>query len=285
LHPSSPADLTLLQHQRKCTVWRPVEFCQVYDQIEAGVRAVGAERVFLATVPHVTIAPVTRGVSPGSPGSPLVGKYYEYYTRFWIWDRDFQPNVDPHLTRDEAQHVDGIVDAYNNHIRTVASRNGWFLLDFAQMLDALAFRRQGGVLNYAFPAGLVAALRKNPNTAFRVRPDGTVLLDTRFFRVPLAPPLDENDAGKWQTAYKGGLFGLDGIHPTTIGYGLMADFVLRTMQGAGVVGADPNKLNWDEIVAADTLVCSPPPILSSLEDTLGFLFGTAKLDRIFTEIG
>lgn len=243
VHPSDPADLSRLPHERKCTVWRPADFRPVYDRIEALVQAVRPERVFLATVPHVTIAPVTRGVSPSSPGSPLVGKYYEYYTRFWIWDRDFRPGEDPALTRGEARHVDGIVDEYNHHIRTVAGRNGWVVIDFAKMLDELAFRRHGGMPSYAFPVGLVAALRENPLTSFRVRPDGTVLLDTRFFRVPLAPPLDENDTGKWQTAYKGGLFGLDGVHPTTIGYGLMAEFVLRTMQCAGVPGADGNNLD------------------------------------------
>ena len=63
---------------------------------------------------------------------------------------------------------------------------------------------------------------------------------------------------------------MDGIHPTTIGYGLIADLLMDTMTGAGVVFPKPD-LPWNAIVNADTLVNQPPKMLANLQDCLGML--------------
>jgi hypothetical protein len=130
----------------------------------------------------------------------------------------------------------------------------------------------------------VAALRQDARTSFRVRPDGVVLLDSRFFRVPEKPVLESAPSAEWQDAYRGGLFGLDGAHPTTIGYGIIAHEMLKVMQAAGVPKADPEALPWRAIVDADELVNEPPAILSSLQRTLEVLFGTLALDRVIAKL-
>ncbi|HYQ15147.1 MAG TPA: hypothetical protein VEQ58_05310 [Polyangiaceae bacterium] len=288
LRRSHHADLALLAHERDCNLWEPDHFAIAYRDLARQLERISAKRVFLTTVPHVTIAPVTRGVSPharASGGSELEGGYYEYYTSFWIWDQHFSPERNRYLTREQARQVDFSIDAYNQSIVHEARSRGWHVIDLCQLLDQLAFRRHDGRPPYRFPAGLVQALADNPLTAFRVRPDGEVLLDTRYIRIPATFPAESASSREWRTAFKGGLFGLDGVHPTTIGYGLVAHEVLRAFQAAGVPGADPSKLDWPAIVANDTLLTETPALLVSLERTLDALFAKLPLDALIEKLG
>jgi hypothetical protein len=67
--------------------------------------------VILLTVPHVTIAPVARGVRrQGGAGS----RYFHDYTRPWVADRDFDRRNDPYLASDEARAIDSVIDQYND---------------------------------------------------------------------------------------------------------------------------------------------------------------------------
>jgi hypothetical protein len=111
-----------------------------------------------------------------------------------------------------------------------------------------------------------------------------VLLDTRYLELAEQAPRDGAVTREWQEAYSGGLFGLDGVHPTTIGYGIIAHEVLKVMQSAGVPGADPTRLLWARIVSADSLIRDTPPILSSLERTLDLVFGKLALERLIEKI-
>jgi hypothetical protein len=106
LRPSDSADLGRLAHERDCNLWRPEDFARAYRDLATQLEGISAKRVFLTTVPHVTIAPVTRGVSPRARAAherELEGGYYEFYTRFWIWDRHFDPSRNGHLTRQQAR--------------------------------------------------------------------------------------------------------------------------------------------------------------------------------------
>jgi len=69
--------------------------------------------------------------------------------------------------------------------------------------------------------------------------------------------------------YKGGVFSLDGIHPTTIGYGLIAHIYKQTMEEAGIHFDKP--LDWDHIISSDTLITDPPYLLVELKNFLRFL--------------
>ena len=183
------------------------------------LQTIRAQRVVLATVPHVTIAPLARGVNPhnrarsGEPGS----RYFPYYTDPWIDDDDFRPTKHRHLTHQQARAIDSAIDQYNATIteRSVTAGSAgrdWYVLDLCGLLDSLAYRR--------FDDDPQAA-KRNDWVPYEL-PQPIADLDTRFFRS------DEN--GRRQ----GGLFGLDGIHPSISGYGIIAQEVLDVLAVAGI---------------------------------------------------
>lgn len=266
---STTEGLDLPAHLQLANLWRPEDFAKLVDRVFPKVAAIGAKRVFVATVPHVTIAPVCRGISPNIPGGQPVDGYFEYYTHFWIWDDDFAkaPERFPSLTGAQARRIDGIIDRYNVAIRAFAAQHGWIVVDLCDVLDRLAYRRQLGQVRFDFPKGLHAALAANPLTSRYAGPDGQVLLDTRYMKG------DEHAVG----LERGGLFSLDGMHPTTIGYGIIAHEFLKAMRDEAF--ADQN-LDWPAIVAADTLVTNPPINLSDLQDLLGFISSKGPIQKL-----
>lgn len=265
---SGPDDLQRLPHECTWNLFRPEHFARHYAELAAEIDSVGAKRVFLATVPHLTIPPVTRGVSPGGT---LVDGYYEFYTRPWVWDDEFDPRRHPHLTRDEARKIDAYVDQYNQTIRETAAARGWHVFDACELADRLAFRRAAGKPPYEFPAGLVDALRCHAHLAYLVDAEGRVRLDTRFLMADRDHP---------DRLSKGGLVSLDGIHPTTIGYALAADLLVRTMHEAGVEFPRGPVIDWNAVVRADRLVGSPPHLLVNLQHCLRVLDTRGLLDRV-----
>jgi len=251
----------LLPHERIGNLLLPRHFGDVYAELAQRVAELGAEHVFLVTVPHVTIGPSSRGVSPGGtmltrPGSTR--PYYEYYTRPWIWDDDFDPDHQPHLSGDDAMRVDGCIDAYNACINELAAKYHWHVIDVCGFMDTVAYRSNAGKPSMAWPAGLVQALQNHPELSYLVDTDAAgqpqVKLDTRFlWTTPELP----------HRVVKGGLYSLDGIHPTTIGYALLANRMLQKMKD---VGAAPPaaELDWAAIVREDSLVRQPPAVLCDL---------------------
>ena len=62
----------------------------------------------------------------------------------------------------------------------------------------------------------------------------------------------------------GGIFSLDGVHPTAIGHGLIAHEFLNQMRTAGL---QPIRgLDWTSIVASDSLYSNPMAIMPELYD-------------------
>ena len=166
-------------------------------------------------------------------------------------------------------------------IQAEAMQRGWYVVDMCKILSQLAFRRQRGNVAYDFPSEFVAALKANPTTKDRVTEDGQVLLDTRYVRIDL-------QTGHPKKQYTGGLFSLDGIHPSTIGYGLAAHEFLKVMQKAWAADGehrDLKPLNWNAIVASDSLAMNPPANLANLQDTLGFLYSQTPLGQLINMIG
>ncbi|MFX9008130.1 hypothetical protein ABTN33_19660, partial [Acinetobacter baumannii] len=88
-----------------------------------------------------------------------------------------------------------------------ARENGWHILDYHGLLSGLAFRRKRGIGLDPLPTGLAAALAANPSTAHFVDANGRATLDTRYF----GQVGDGTNVG-----WKGGIFSLDGVHPTTV---------------------------------------------------------------------
>jgi type II secretory pathway pseudopilin PulG len=230
------------------------------------VRAINARHVIWCTVPHVTIAPIARGV-----GDKVVSgsRYFPYYARPWVSDTDFSAGRDEHLTGQQARAVDCAIDLYNEAIqqaveqaRSAAGDNqsDWYLLDLAGLLDRLASRRYITDPNarpdwwtpYPLPAP-IKALDPIPDSLF----------------------LTGDGQGGRGT---GGLFSLDGVHPTTVGYGLIAQEMINVMRLAGVEfrhengqpRSDPITVDFDRLILRDTLIRQPPQTLRAGLDVLGW---------------
>lgn len=255
---SEEEDLEKFPSERDYTVYRPEHFEQEFRKLAEKVSKIGAERVITQTIPYATIPPVSRGVNADKSREGHTG-YFDYYTRFWVWDADFNPDTHPHLTKEQAISLDQHVDEYNNIIREVAKEYGWITVPLNRYVSGIARRRLGGKIRIPYPEDFREAMKRNPMTEHLVEDEENPQLSTDYLRI-------DRNTGK---VYKGGIFSLDGIHPTTIGYGLIAHLYKETMESHGISFDKP--LDWDHIIASDTLVTNPPFLLVELRNFLRFL--------------
>jgi hypothetical protein len=250
------------------TVWSPTHFARVFAALVDRVKAVKARHVVWATVPHVTIPPIARGVG----SRPDDSRYYEYYVKPWndqpggIWPFD-------RLTANNCRAIDSTVDQYNwlieDAVRTARGEGrDWLLLDVAGFLDVLASRRyERGLLGPALPgwwSELAPLFQLPPQMVEQVGFEPTTL----FF--------DYHNANGG--TYQGGIFGLDGLHATTIGYGAIAQRFIDLMQAHTDVvfrGPDgleerigPVEIDFARLRDLDSLVANPP---NSIDHALSFL--------------
>jgi lysophospholipase L1-like esterase len=228
--------------RRRWNLTHPQVFRNDYKTLVARIKEIipAKTRVFVGTIGHVTIPPLTQGVGEFWDG------YYDYYSRFYINDSNFAfmwPNR--YLTRAQAMFIDGRIDTFNTIIRAIVAQQGpnWHVVDTGQMLDTLAVKRN--------------RRQYNPDCALyeyyaRRGPKDHPLLNLR--PIPNVLRLGTINGQR----HTGGLFSLDGIHPTTIGYGMIAEEFLRVMRRAGVREADPARLDWAQLMAQDTLIQRPP---------------------------
>ncbi|MFG2483380.1 hypothetical protein ACGFSI_11565 [Streptomyces virginiae] len=257
------------------TVWRPPHFEAELQLVVAEVQQIKARHVVWCTVPHVTVAPIARGVQTKlEPGS----RYFPYYTRPWIGDQDFDAGRDPCITGGQAREIDDAIDAYNDSIveqvrHARLAGKDWYVLDTAGLLDRLASRR------YAEDA-LARPAWWQP---YPLAPELGAL----------TPPPDSHFlASDGTRRTKGGLFSLDGVHPTTVGYGIIAQELINVMRRAGVEfrrpddrtpRPDPVLVDFGRLIRHDTLINRPPGNLDSALGVIGW--GDEALDlfrRVFS---
>jgi lysophospholipase L1-like esterase len=256
------------------TVWRPIHFQAELNQLVAEIKKIRARHVIIGTVPHVTIAPFARGVATKlAPGS----RYFPYYTLPWINDKDFNPKRNPHLTGTDAKVIDSAIDQYNDFITDAVRQarsegRDWYLFETAGLLDRLAARR------YVTDPTARPSWWDEVGGQYPLPPELQKLSpvpDSRFFI--------SNSTGR---RIQGGLFSLDGIHPTTIGYGILAQEIIKVMELAGVkfYGSagntplpNPVKLDFNRLIAVDSLISKPPRTVASVLDRLSFLDSTFNL--------
>ncbi|ANQ72313.1 MULTISPECIES: hypothetical protein [Rhodococcus] len=237
--------------KRDYTVWRPEHFASEYAEVLAAIRKINAQHVILCTVPHVTIAPIAHGLG----GKIEIGsRYFPYYARPWVRDTDFDPQRDQHITGAQAWAVDTAIDMYNDGIEQAvanARRVGkdWYLCDIAGLLERVASRRYVTDVNARPPWWTPYPLPK-------------ALTDLQ----PVPDSLFLSADGRGGRA-SGGLFSLDGVHPTTVAYGVMAQELANIMVTAGVQ-FDRAQVDFDRLVRRDTLVRTPP---QNLDSTLGVI--------------
>jgi hypothetical protein len=260
---ASGKDYQDLEKKKAFTVWDPEHFAVELAELERQVMEIDARHVIWTTVPHVTISPIARGVAGKvAPHS----RYFPYYTRPWIKDSEFDPRDDEHITEAQARAIDSAIDQYNTAISSMVRRarqrgTDWYLLDLAGVLDRLAVRRYiedpAARPDWWTPYDLPPALQQ-------LRP----VPDSRFFGA--------GPEGRTQ----GGLFSLDGVHPTTIAYGIIAQEFIQVMQLAGVrfhygdqktERSGPVLVDFNRLIAQDTLICDPPRSFSSDLALLGWV--------------
>ena len=139
-------------------------------------------------------------------------------------------------------------------------QKNWFLLDIAALLDRLASRRY-----ITDPSAQPDWWTPYPYRA-RSKPS-TPVPDSLF--------LTGDGQGGRAT---GGLFSLDGVHPTTVGYGVNAQEMINIMRLAGVEfrhengrpRSDPVAIDFDRLILRDTLIRQPPKNLKAGLDILGW---------------
>lgn len=254
---SEKDDIEKLPYERNYTVTRPEHFEYEFRKLAQKVTAIGAENIFTQTIPYATIPPVTRGIN--SDKTQPEGKYFDYYTRYWIWDDNFDPEKHPFLTREEVIELDNTVDAYNHSIRKIAREFGWAVVPVNKYVSGIAHRRQAGELDIPYDKDFTEAMNRNPATAHLIKDPKRPKFSTELIQV-------DKDTHKIS---QGGVFSIDGLHPSTIGYGLMADLYYKTMKKNGVNFQKP--IDWDFIIENDTLLTNPPYLLVTVRKLLHFL--------------
>ena len=166
--------------------WHPDHFEAEYLELAQRVDAImrnnpsGVDwKVFVANVPHVTIAPLAKGFGPTAVYEDAQGErtrrsvYYKYYAYFFIREKDIHNGLWPFLTQQRARNIDLAINAYNESIRkTLArlnhehkSRSGrqrYFLVDASRVLADMAWKRAASGTDIHGPAGEHQILSCNP---------------------------------------------------------------------------------------------------------------------------
>lgn len=246
-----------LEKKEAATVWQPHHFRAEYDELAARVAACGPRRVIVMTVPHVTIIPALRGHGRRAGSS----RYFDYYTHPWVPTLAFNPRRDRYLTRKHVRVIDQTIALYNQHIVTTAKSYGWAVFDLAAMLDRLAYRR--------FVEHPIA--RPDWWSPYQLPPEYAQLdvpPDSRFLSV--------RDGQR----VEGGLFGLDGVHPTICASALVAHEVLLLMKHLGAVVAE-ERPDFAAALAADQTVMSPPPRVDLAFDVAR---GASRLANLWSQV-
>lgn len=254
---SEETDVMTEYAKRTCTVFRPEHFKMEMRALYEKIAKLNIKRVFVPTIPYVTIPPAIRGVNDDK-SKPRTG-YFDYYARFWIWDEDFDPGKHPHLTKEQAIELDIVVDQYNAIIRKLADEFDFCVVPVHKHVRAAARRRLGKENVRPFPPLFVKALKENETTSYLVEDLEHIRISTDYLRL-------NEETGKID---RGGIFSLDGLHPSTIGYGLIANIYKLSMEKRGVKFENP--IDWNFVIENETLVTNPPPLMKDLRLLLKFL--------------
>lgn len=257
----SPGDgVTVLHADRKTrqkwNLWHPADFqaeysCLLEKVVDAMEHNIYADWCcFVGTVPLVTIAPVAKGVGdariisdPAGSGKQL--RYYQYYTYFPL-SKEAGLKTGRYLKFRDALFIDKTIIKFNEIIRQLIAqknaelnREAFHVVDVSQALTDMAWKRNSGKPTYQFPDYC--------NWAYPP-------IDTKYYHVDSQGNIE-----------KGGIFSLDGVHPSAIGQGLIAWEFLKKMKGLGRAPHDTD-INWPDIYANDTLRQKPIKLMQEIYD-------------------
>ncbi|MCP9829346.1 hypothetical protein KBZ19_12715 [Synechococcus sp. L2F] len=240
-------------------LWHPNDFERDYRQLlEKICQAMASNRnaswkAYVGTVPLVTIAPIIDGfgeervvkdprVPPGNAAGTF--RYYQYYKRYGVSDATALSRRQNHLTFRDAQFIDTVILRYNRIIKQLLaefnqrySHSPFVLVDIGDVLSRMAWKRNSGMPNYVYPEEF----------QWLYPP-----LNTKFYK-----------ASKEGELLEGGIFSLDGVHPTVIGQGIIAWEFLKAFQANGSAPASA-AIDWPEILKQDELYSKPIRVLDDL---------------------
>jgi len=128
--------------------------------------------------------------------------------------------------------IKGLVADLNRRHR----RECYQIVDVADALDQIAYKRNAGQPTYQFPDYFAYAYPPVNTKYYHANVDGRLV--------------------------QGGLFSLDGVHPSAIGQGLIAYEFLKVL--TQVRDSGDNELPWDTIFASDRLYSEPIAIMQEL---------------------
>jgi hypothetical protein len=255
----------LLTHEERdaagWTLWHPndfeAEYAELLDRVDAAMSQNENQglhpnwKVFVGTVPPVTIAPLAKGVGPThsiTRKNRLTRQdethiYYEHYVYFLFEEDLVHRNDGLSLELRDAVHIDDCIREYNSTIRelvgaknAVHGKERYHVVDIFQMFQDIALKRNAGEVKYDFPEYFGFAYPKVDTRYYHADPDGRLR--------------------------QGGLSTLDGVHPSAIGHGLLAYEFLKVMKDAGVV--DSTDLEWKAIFESDSLYSRPITIMQEI---------------------
>lgn len=270
------------RREQDWNLWHPEDFRVEYQYMMDQVIAILEDnpmdvdyKVFIGTIPLVTICPLIKAVEKAGrtdieitewivdPDKPApmkksdlsnekksivsYGKYYPYFL--------FEDNFDitlKHLNQRDVLHIDNCIRMYNRIIQEIVAeankklnKERFYLVDIATALNDMALKRNSYDPPYEFPDYFKFCYPR---------------VDSRYYGVT-----------RNREIKAGGLFSLDGVHPTAIGQGLIAYEFLKVMTKAGVYKGNPaTAINWKEVFASDTLYSNPIGLLGEIYDNPNF---------------
>ena len=246
-------------------------------------------KVFVGTIPYVTIPPITRGLGDRD------GQYFERYGPFFA-PEDYRPLFGRTLSRDKVEEIDQQIDKFNNFIKEeVEERENWHIVDICELLNSLAIRRRqtldGDGESDAATSVLTEFFKKRKVSDHPLlRPN---FLPPSVLRLESERRTDEDNVHNGSTREDshgvrtgGGFFSLDCFHPTTIGYGLIAEAFLDKMKKEDVEMHDNDRspwqqLEWETLIEQDSLINDPPIIW---DDVIDAAIAYPRLASIFYRI-
>ncbi|MFN6518494.1 MAG: hypothetical protein RMY29_028960 [Nostoc sp. CreGUA01] len=260
--------------REKWNLWHPndfeAEYQELLDRVDKIMQGNNNPKwnVFIGTVPLVTIVPLAKGVGATTeievPGEQKPSIYYKYYTYFPFEEDTVRNTGTVYLTLQDALYIDDCIRKYNQVIRELVKNKNrqyseprYHIVELADALQKIAFKRNAGEVQYDFPEYFKFVYPQ---------------VNTKYYHADTSGRLRQ-----------GGLFSLDGIHPSAIGQGLIAYEFLKKMAEIGVVNS--TELDWKSIFSSDKLYSQPITLMHEFYDNKQFaetiirLFGRNPLGR------
>lgn len=245
-----------MTHQERAdagwNLWDPLHFQLEYEVLIDRVVKIMEDnphkadwQVFIGNIPLITIAPLIKGVGSKRKiqrdGRECT--YYKYYT-YVPFEYEFAFKGEKKLTADQAIHIDDCIRAYNKSIEAIIAaankkldKKRFHLIDVAGTLNDLALKRNDYAPVYEFPE-YFDFLYPKPNTKYyHATPNGVL--------------------------EQGGLFSLDGVHPSAIGQGIIAREFCKVMDKVRNTKYE-QELDWQAIFDSDSLYSSPIPLMTEI---------------------